>query len=848
MGDEDSEATFSTMNTTGKERAYSIQNTQNDHMVDHVPEKAEEEEVASIAARTDRAVRDKEDQSVATWNTFTTGAMMNEASVVDVVPSSKQSIVSGTTNQAVNDEQSVATWNTMTTAGAGQNVLDRIPYLADASISGKTDRAVRAPDDQSVVTFATQTTFGGDRGSKMVDHIPSVSDVLPSNQSVTSNTDYAIGGSQSVATWTTMNTMGNNQLMGNVVDHVPGSMPNDNDVPSSSMTAPTTNAVQEDRSVITFATTTTAGERGIQQIVDGVPTFAGGGGRSVVSGITNQAVRLNDDRSIASFNTMTTSGDLGAVDEDRREKLLSGIAEIAPIGSGSEDEIATEASSSSRPVPGILREGRHNRSSIASQSSGIIAGESVSNTHILRAITELRLHVDYRMEELGQANRRDLERVTQIIHQEQAKRTALESRLHSHLLMQSESMVSTPIPELNVYVNIISEFIFSESTVKVAMELKLLRLEAKVANRELHRQRRQPATGSLPVTDRLPPIAATSSPNQSDEEVDSFEELDLTPRTNRLGSSFSQGGTSTRNIVVTRSGAGSVASAVTATSFLHDDDERSAGSRSEDQNDGSVSTPHSTSNNRISNLESILLNPLAPAGSNEQGISTRAVRGETDGMSSLPTSVTSTTMASTVVTATTRGESVGLGITRMSSRASEEDIGNTNDRGTTTTTPSRPADRSRNRLHSDEMIDIDGTQQDHARSRSQSPLTVQSGAGTETIGTQSVASVSVVPSILSTAAVASSRNFGTRRANAALAAIERNAEGRPLANRVVSFTTNDMEEPVGAPPPETDGGGDSITMPDELDTFSDVADAFSTSARAWREEYEARLSNLERRM
>lgn len=142
---------------------------------------------------------------------------------------------------------------------------------------------------------------------------------------------------------------------------------------------------------------------------------------------------------------------------------------------------------------------------------------------------------------------------------------------------------------------------------KVAMELKLLRLEAKVAHRELHRQRRQPAIGTMPATDRLPPIAATSSPNRSDEEVDSFEELDLTPRANRLGSSsFSQGGSrGPANIaVVTRSGA-SVASAVTATSFadgdfahLHDDDERSDGSGSEDgdvedmddPNDGSVSS------------------------------------------------------------------------------------------------------------------------------------------------------------------------------------------------------------------------------------------------------------------
>lgn len=192
-------------------------------------------------------------------------------------------------------------------------------------------------------------------------------------------------------------------------------------------------------------------------------------------------------------------------------------------------------------------------------------------------------------------------------------------------------------------------------------------------------------------------------------------------------------------------------------------------------------------------------------------------------------------MASTVVTATTRGESVGVGIMRLSSRASDEDMDNTR-------VQRRSVDRSR--THSDDTSAVDDTQQDHTRSRSQSPLTVQSAA-TETIGTQSVASVSVVPSILSTAAVASSRSFGTRRANAAMAALERSAEGRPLANRVVSFTTNDMEE-QSAPPQE--GGGDSITMPDELDTFSDVADAFGASARVWREEYDARLSNLERQL
>lgn len=264
--------------------------------------------------------------------------------------------------------------------------------------------------------------------------------------------------------------------------------------------------------------------------------------------------------------------------------------------------------------------------------------------------------------------------------------------------------------------------------------------------------------------------------------------------------------------------------------------------------------PTHGSNNRISNLESILLNPLTPTGSNDQGISTRATRGETDGMSSLPTSVTSATMASTVVTSTTRGESVGVGLMRMSSRASEDEmlpeshpeLNEASSNAAASAQRSSVNRSSRNRFGSDEIIDIDGTQQDHARSRSQSPLTVQSAA-TETIGTQSVASVSVGPSILSTAAVASSRSFGTRRANAAMAAFERNAEGRPLANRVVSFTTNDTLE-QSQPPQENDGGGDSITMPDELDTFSDIADAFSNSARHWREEYEARLNEIHKQI
>lgn len=313
------------------------------------------------------------------------------------------------------------------------------------------------------------------------------------------------------------------------------------------------------------------------------------------------------------------------------------------------------------------------------------------------------------------------------------------------------------------------------------------------------------------------------------------------------------GGGGPANIaVVTRSGA-SVASAVTATSFQEgdfsnamNDGEGSDGDiedEGDDNDDGSASTPTHSSRNRISNLESILLNPIQTTGSNEQGISTRAVRGDTDGNSSLPTSVTSATIASTVVTATTRGgESVG--ITRISSRTSEDDVL----RECVAEEEDTPAGilsaaGTRNiRSNSEELSDR------APRSRSQSPLTVQSEAMT---ANQSVASASLGPSILSTAAVASSRSFGTRRANAA-AALAQNTDAtgsRSMANRVVSFTTNDLAAGAqSTPPQENDGGGDSITMPDELDNVSDIADAFSNSARVWREEYEARLDAIHKRL
>ena len=89
------------------------------------------------------------------------------------------------------------------------------------------------------------------------------------------------------------------QLLGNVVDHVPSFDDED-------MTVGTTNAMKEDRSITTFTTSTAyGGISGIDEVVDNIPTFAGGDGQSLMSGVTNQAIRSGDDRSVLTFATMT---------------------------------------------------------------------------------------------------------------------------------------------------------------------------------------------------------------------------------------------------------------------------------------------------------------------------------------------------------------------------------------------------------------------------------------------------------------------------------------------------------------------------------------------------------------
>lgn len=224
-----------------------------------------------------------------------------------------------------------------------------------------------------------------------------------------------------------------------------------------------------------------------------------------------------------------------------------------------------------------------------------------------------------------------------------------------------------------------------------------------------------------------------------------------------------------------------------------------------------------------------MLNPIHEFSSSDPASSTRAVRGDYDGASSLATSATSMTALSTILTTTTRGNSSINARTGSSVNIDEQ---------------SQEIDLSTSPNHLDlqSIFGLSGLienasedQNRQPRSRSQSPLTVQS-EGVASTAQQSLASASVGNSVWSTAAVAPTRASRPRRD------LQR-VEGRQQwANRVVQFTSDQ----VFSVPPEISEGGDSITMPDELDNF-DVAEDFSNRARVWRMEYEARLDAIHKR-
>jgi hypothetical protein len=569
--------TFGTMTTAGGRAERDAINNENDNsaVVDHVPNFSVGGDASIISGTTNHAIRSNDDQSVATWLTSTTSGVaamlgsssMRDQNIVDEIPSfNEDQSEEGGTNRAVRDaeDQSVVTWNTMTTAAIGGGsylpgpyAVDRLPSfsskwssLAGASMSGTTNHRVGGGDDQSVVTFATVTTIGGDRGNEglsknnMVDKVPSFASSRIDARSIITDETVQMGDNQSLMTWATTNTMGG-QLTGNVVDHVPAadisaSSSDHVEIDEEDVTLGTTNAVKDDPSVTTFTTSAMSGGAVscIDEVVDRIPTFAGGSGQSVTSGITYQAVRMGDDRSLASFATMATTGyDPGnSYESDVLESSSSSnsnsrrsypnndhivdkipsssttistertdfavrlgddmteatFATVTTAGEGGQssvkyprsDQIVDQIPSSSTsvvsgrtsdavrlgddlteatfatvtsvvvgndvptttypgveentdvlsrssssvrsqiaaatPTTGILRESRHGRppsalrsafeSVTAEPNDPIDLGESVSNTHILRAIADLRFHVDYRIGDLREVNRRDSER------------------------------------------------------------------------------------------------------------------------------------------------------------------------------------------------------------------------------------------------------------------------------------------------------------------------------------------------------------------------------------------------------------------------------------------------------
>lgn len=163
----------------------------------------------------------------------------------------------------------------------------------------------------------------------------------------------------------------------------------------------------------------------------------------------------------------------------------------------------------------------------------------------LKTLSEsFKSHLDQTMSEMKDQSKRDTESILAVMHQESAKRNALEQRLHSQMLLQNERMV--------------------------AMELKLLRLEAKVERREAsirqqqNQQQQQRSYSSYThqqyTSNRLPPTFTTIN--------ESALEMPPSARLNANNSSIAE--ETPPNMAVISSGA-SLASGVTAGSFLGDD-------------------------------------------------------------------------------------------------------------------------------------------------------------------------------------------------------------------------------------------------------------------------------------
>ena len=419
-----------------------------------------------------------------------------------------------------------------------------------------------------------------------------------------------------------------------------------------------------------------------------------------------------------------------------------------------------------------------------------------------------------------------------VIQSETSRRAALESRLHAQLLLQNENMI--------------------------AMEMKLLRLEAKAAASTLQSSQRGVSRGNTNAQQQNSMINNSrnsgnnghvmnmnSNPVAIEDGCESLESSTATP------SIFS----SSRPIrTAIMSSTTSLASGVTAdeglqegdTSHREGDDDHTEEDDRADADDGSVgdndsevddyNSTGSFMRNRMT-LDTMLQNdpenaihhPVSlDSGVSFSGLSTRATRGlpSLDGASSLGTNLST-------ATGLTAPETVNSNTTTsvMNSRSINDDEATLRSNGTATSRNREAVNRSAN------LDSILGLLPPPPRSRSQSPMTLPSVA--TSIGT-------------STAAVAPSRTQGNNRRVAAVVHAtneshdqENESELGGKSERAVSFVDTAVESFFAN---DSAYGGDSLTMPDEIDTFSDAAgvvESFVNSSRAWREEYEARLDAIQ---
>ena len=193
---------------------------------------------------------------------------------------------------------------------------------------------------------------------------------------------------------------------------------------------------------------------------------------------------------------------------------------------------------------------------------------------LLTALSEnFKSHLDLAMTAMQDHNKRDFESLLHVMQQESARRTALEHRFHSQLLLQNEYMV--------------------------AMELKLLRLEAKVERREsaIRQQFYQQQQQQQLQQQQLQLQQSRSHHSFSLPTTIQESSMEIPANSHRTAtSSLAVAEESPPNLAVISSGA-SLASGVTAGSFLNDDGDDPAAD--DDSGDDGSATLESDSGNPV---------------------------------------------------------------------------------------------------------------------------------------------------------------------------------------------------------------------------------------------------------